>query len=159
MIEGIRARQPDATFRSSFIVGFPGEVESDHDALLEFLAAARLDWAGFFSFSPEDGTAAVTMDGTVPKALMRERLRECAEVQDPITTAARLALVGQTVEVLVDGTDDDGVLLGRTYREAPEIDGVVRLVGNDDALYARPGAIVTATVTGIAGPDLEAKPW
>ena len=159
MIEGIRAQQPDATFRSSFIVGFPGEVESDHDALLEFLAAARLDWAGFFSFSPEDGTAAVGMDGAVPEALMRERLRECAEVQDPITTAARLALVGETVEVLVDGTDDDGVLLGRTYREAPEIDGVVRLVGNDDALYARPGAIVTATVTGIAGPDLEAKPW
>ena len=61
---------------------------------------------------------------------MRERLRECAEVQDPITTASRLALVGETVEVLVDGVDDDGVLVGRTYREAPEIDGVVRLVGD-----------------------------
>ena len=69
--------------------------------------------------------------------------------------------MGETVQVLVDGTDDDGVLLGRTDREAPEIDGVVRLVGSesDDSLYARPGAIVTATVTGIAGLDLEAKPW
>jgi ribosomal protein S12 methylthiotransferase len=159
MIEGIRRRQPDAIFRSSFIVGFPGETESDHDALLEFLAAARLDWAGFFSFSPEDGTAAVGMDGEVPVALMQERLRECAEVQDPITTGARLALVGETIEVLVDGADDDGVLFGRTFREAPEIDGIVRLVGNEDSMYARPGAIVTATVTGIAGPDLEAKPW
>jgi ribosomal protein S12 methylthiotransferase len=101
------------------------------------------------------------MDGEVPEALMRERLRECDDVQDPITTASRLALVGETVQVLVDGVDDDGVLHGRTHREAPEIDGIVRLVGSDadDPLFARPGAIVTATVTGIAGPDLEAKPW
>ena len=56
MIGGIRDREPDAVFRSSFIVGFPGETESDHEALLEFLADARLDWAGFFAFSPEDGT-------------------------------------------------------------------------------------------------------
>ena len=81
------------------------------------------------------------MDGAVADALVRERLGECAEVQDPITTASRLALVGETVEVLVDGTDDDGALVGRTHREAPEIDGVVRLVGDplDAALFARPG--------------------
>ena len=85
MIEGIRTQQPDAVFRSSFIVGFPGETESDHDQLLRFLADARLDWAGFFSFSSEDGTAAATMDGMVAEDLVRERLRECAEVQDPIT--------------------------------------------------------------------------
>jgi ribosomal protein S12 methylthiotransferase len=160
MIDGIRAQEPDAVFRSSFIVGFPGETENDHDALLEFLSAARLDWAGFFSFSSEDGTAAATMDGAVDDDLMRERLRECAEVQDPITAAARLALVGQTVDVLVDGTDDDGVLIGRTYREAPEIDGIVRLAASDDGapLFARPGAIVAATVYDVAGPDLDATP-
>jgi hypothetical protein len=62
--------------------------------------------------------------------------------------------------VLIDGTDEDGSLVGRTFREAPEIDGIVRLVGSDGdaALFARPGAIVTAAVTGIAGPDLEAAP-
>jgi len=156
MIEGIRAQEPGAAFRSSFIVGFPGEQESDHDALLEFLADVRLDWAGFFAFSSEDGTPAATMDGAVDEDLARERLGECAEVQDPITTASRLALVGEPVEVLVDGTDDDGVLVGRTYREAPEIDGVVRLLDTDGQLFARPGAIVHATVCGIAGPDLEA---
>ena len=156
MIDGIRHQEPGAAFRSSFIVGFPGEVESDHDALLEFLAAARLDWAGFFAFSSEDGTPAATMDGAVGEDLRHARLRECAEVQDPITTASRLALVGETVEVLIDGTDDDGVLVGRTYREAPEIDGVVRLVGAETPNFARPGAIVTATVRGIAGPDLDA---
>ena len=60
IIEGIRAQEPDATFRSSFIVGFPGEEEADHDELLEFLGDAHLDWAGFFAFSSEDGTPAAT---------------------------------------------------------------------------------------------------
>src|SRR5438067_8815691 len=107
LVDGIRAREPDAAFRSSFIVGFPGENERDHDQLLEFLAAAELDWAGFFPFSREDGTPAADMDRVVPDDLMRERLRECAEVQDPITQAARDALVGDELEVLVDGTDDE----------------------------------------------------
>jgi ribosomal protein S12 methylthiotransferase len=160
MIEDIRTRQPDAVFRSSFIVGFTGETEQDHDQLLAFLADARLDWAGFFAFSQEDGTPAATMDGVVDEQLVRERLGECAEVQDPITNAARHALVGERIEVLVDGVDDDGVLVGRTHREAPEIDGVVRLAGDPlgPEMFARPGAIVAATVSGVIGPDLEAKP-
>ncbi len=159
MIDGIRAQAPDATFRSSFIVGFPGETENDHDALLGFLARARLDWAGFFSFSSEDGTAAATMDGMIDDDLVRERLRECAEVQDPITDASRLALVGEIVDVLIDGIDEDGGVVGRTHREAPEIDGIVRFVDTGtDGLFARPGAIVPALVSGVAGPDLEATP-
>ncbi|HEV3135576.1 MAG TPA: 30S ribosomal protein S12 methylthiotransferase RimO [Acidimicrobiia bacterium] len=155
LVDGIRAREPGAAFRSSFIVGFPGETERDHDQLLEFLAAAELDWAGFFPFSREDGTPAAEMDRVVPDDLMRERLRECAEVQDPITQAARDALVGDDLDVLVDGTDDEsGEPVGRSYREAPEIDGVVRITG----AFARPGARVRARVTSACGPDLVAEP-
>jgi ribosomal protein S12 methylthiotransferase len=152
MIHGLRAKAPDAAFRSSFIVGFPGETESDHDELLELLRAVRLDWAGFFPYSAEAGTAAIDLDGGVAPALAAERLRECSEVQDPITSAARDALVGTTVEVLVDGRAGSS-LVGRTHREAPEIDGVVRLDG-----FARPGALVEAVVTGAVGPDLDAVP-
>src|SRR3954470_12935265 len=148
-ISSIRADAPDAAFRSSFIVGFPGETEDDHDTLLRFLREAALDWAGFFPFSPEDGTAAVGLDGVVEPEVMAERLRECSDVQEPITDAARDALVGTTVEVLVDAVEPDG-LVGRTHREAPEIDGVVRVAGAD----ARPGAIVGAEVVGAVGPDL-----
>jgi ribosomal protein S12 methylthiotransferase len=156
IIDGIRAKEPGAAFRSSFIVGFPGETETDHEALLSFLAEARLDWAGFFPFSREDGTVAADLPDVVHEALVHERLRECSEVQEPITAAARAALVGCDVDVLVDGLDDDGeTIVGRTYREAPEIDGVVRLAGVD--VYARPGAIVRATVSGVEGPDLDAK--
>jgi ribosomal protein S12 methylthiotransferase len=157
IIEGIRAEESEATFRSSFIVGFPGETESAHDALLQFLDTARLDWAGFFPFSREDGTSAASLDGIVPDSLTGEWLRECDDVQVPITQNARDGLVraGTEVEVLVDGVDDDtGDALGRTHREAPEIDGVVRLEG----VHARPGSIVRAKVVGALGPDLVAAP-
>jgi len=152
-IASIRAAAPEAAFPSSFIVGFPGETEDDHDVLLGFLRDAALDWAGFFPFSPEDGTAASALDGVVDPDLAAERLRECSDVQEPITQAARDALAGTTVEVLVDRVDARG-LVGRTHREAPEIDGVVRIAGAE----GRPGAIVTAEVTGAVGPDLDAAP-
>jgi len=154
LLDRIRADEPDAAFRSSFIVGFPGEREQEHDELLAFLAAAALDWAGFFPFSPEDGTPAADMPDAVPASVVGEWLRECEAVQEPITRAARDALVGRELEVLVDGTDPDtGGLVGRTAREAPEIDGVVHL----DADWARPGARVTAHVTDALGTDLYAK--
>jgi ribosomal protein S12 methylthiotransferase len=152
-IDGIRAQHPDATFRSSFIVGFPGEGEREHDELLEFLSTASLDWAGFFPFSAEAGTPAASMPDAVAPELALERLRECEAVQEPITRAARDAMVGCEVDVLVDARDDDGALVGRTHREAPEIDGVVRL----HADWARPGALVRAHVTEAIGPDLVAK--
>ncbi len=154
LVEGIREREPAAAFRSSFIVGFPGETETAHEALLSFLAEARLDWAGFFPFSREDGTPAASMDGTVPDEVVRERLAECDEVQVPITAAHRHELVGVDLEVLVDDVDAAGVVVGRTHREAPEIDGLVRL---RDA-WARPGALVRARVTDALGTDLLAEP-
>ncbi len=153
LIRDIRAAAPDAAFRSSFIVGFPGETEPQHAALLEFLDVAELDWGGFFPFSAEDGTPAATMDGVVAPDLMAERLRECAAAQDRITQARRDALVrtGAELDVLVDGIDDDtGDAIGRTHREAPEIDGVVRLRGADAAT----GALVRARAVGAEGPDL-----
>ena len=157
-IDAIRAQEPDATFRSSFIVGFPGETEDDHDQLLTFLRAARLDWAGFFPFSPEDGTAAVKLDGVVDAAVAAERLRECTDIQEPISQAARDGIVGQTVDVIVDAieSNDDGhsVLVGRTHREAPEIDGVVRVA---DA-HGRAGARIQVEITGAIGPDLQGVP-
>lgn len=167
LIEGIRARRPDAAFRSSFIVGFPGETEDDHDALVSFLGAAQLDWAGFFPFSAEDGTPAAGYPDRVPAVLAAERATELGEAQDAVTRARRDALVGTTAEVMVDAVREAGCsspggtragAVGRTFREAPEIDGVVRLTGpgGPDGLGPEPGAIVPAEVVGAVGPDLEA---
>ncbi|HEY1827602.1 MAG TPA: 30S ribosomal protein S12 methylthiotransferase RimO, partial [Acidimicrobiales bacterium] len=143
-MEAIRSAAPDATFRSSFILGYPGETERDHDLLLEFLAEAQLDWAGFFLYSSEDGTYAATQPDAVPAELALQRLRECTEVQDVITATRRDALIGQHLEVLVDTPR-----VGRSVHEAPEIDGVVRL----DA-PATPGTFVRVEITGAEGPDL-----
>ena len=145
-IAAIRTREPDAAFRSSFIVGYPGETEDDHDRLLHFVDEARLDWAGFFAFSPEDGTYAVDLDGRVPDSLVTERLLELSELQDRITAERRTALIGRKVDVLVDATG-----VGRTHREAPEIDGIVSVPHEWE-----PGSFMAGTVVGAAGPDLEA---
>jgi MiaB/RimO family radical SAM methylthiotransferase len=145
-IADIRAADAQATFRSSFILGYPGETERDHDRLLEFLAAAQLDWAGFFPFSNEVGTHAADLPDQVSPALALERLRECAELQDGITAARRDLLIGQVRQVLVDAPGR-----GRTVHEAPEIDGIVRLPA--DTL---PGELVDMEITGAVGPDLTA---
>jgi ribosomal protein S12 methylthiotransferase len=147
-IEEIRAAEPTATFRSSFILGYPGETELDHDLLLDFLEAAQLDWAGLFPFSPEEGTHAVGLPDQVPAELALERLRECSELQDGITAAKRDELVGTVRRVLVDAPGR-----GRTVHEAPEIDGIVHL-----PLELGVGRLVDACITGAVGPDLHALP-
>jgi ribosomal protein S12 methylthiotransferase len=144
-IESIRRRQPDAVFRSNFIVGYPGETENDHDELLRFVDDARLDWCGFFAYSREEHTYAATLDGEVGGELVTDRLNELTERQDRITAEQRAALVGRDVDVLVDAPG-----VGRTWREAPEIDGVVTVPSSLEV-----GTIATVTVRAAAGPDLE----
>jgi ribosomal protein S12 methylthiotransferase len=144
-ISDIRSRFPEAAFRSSFIVGYPGETEEDHDRLLAFVAEAELDWAGFFPYSREDGTYAATLEGQVPSALAAERLAEVSELQDSITARRRQALVGSEVRVLVD---EPGV--ARSHREAPEIDGVIRVARSLEV-----GRWLDVRITGAEGPDLE----
>ena len=145
-IRTIREREPDAVFRSNFIVGYPGETEADHDALLGFVEEARLDWCGFFSYSEEDGTYAAELDGAVPPSLVRERLNELRGIQDDITAASRDDVVGRTISVLVD---EPGV--GRSFREAPEIDGVVHIPATCEV-----GELVDVVVKSAEGPDLHA---
>ncbi|MFM8687441.1 MAG: radical SAM protein, partial [Acidimicrobiaceae bacterium] len=114
-ITDIRKREPDAAMRSNFIVGYPGETEEDHDQLLNFVNEAQLDWCGFFAFSPEEGTHAVSLPDRVPTGLMNERLAELRELQDSITARRRDDLIGEKMTVLVD---EIGV--ARSHREAPE---------------------------------------
>ncbi len=147
-IRSIRASEPTAAFRSSFIIGYPGETEADHDRLLEWIGEAQLDWVGFFPFSNEDGTFASGLPDQVSAGLMAERLGECTALQDAITAARREQLIGSTVEVLVDSPGE-----ARSYREAPEIDGIVAV-----PLGTPVGSFVDVVVTGADGPDLVAEP-
>lgn len=145
-VRTIRNREPEAAFRSNFIVGYPGETEEDHDALLAFVEEARLDWCGFFSYSKEDGTYAADLDGAVDSELVSDRLAELRELQDLITEEKRDELIGREVKVLVDE-----VGVGRSHREAPEIDGIIEIPQTLEI-----GSFATITVANAAGPDLQA---
>ena len=143
-IARIRTLSPEAAFRSNFIVGYPGETEEDHDQLLSFVREAQLDWCGFFAFSPEDGTHALSLPNRVEEGLMNERLAELRELQDNISAERRDLLLGETIEVLVD---EPGI--ARSFREAPEIDGVVQVPEHLEV-----GRFHTVVVEQVFGPDL-----
>jgi ribosomal protein S12 methylthiotransferase len=147
-IASIRSRRPDAAFRSNFIVGYPGETETDHDELLAFVDAAGLDWCGFFAYSEEEGTYSAALGAKVPPGLVAERLSELRERQDAISAAKRDELLGARVRALVDAPGT-----ARSHREAPEIDGVIAVPA-----HLTVGDFVDLVVTGASGPDLEAVP-
>jgi ribosomal protein S12 methylthiotransferase len=143
-ITEIRRREPAAAFRSNFIVGYPGETESDHDELLAFIDAAQLDWCGFFSYSAEEGTYAAGLDGVVAPELVADRLAELRELQDRITAARRDDLIGRDIDVLVDASGR-----ARSHREAPEIDGIVKVPE-----HLSVGEFYRVRVVDALGPDL-----
>jgi ribosomal protein S12 methylthiotransferase len=146
-IERIRSLAPDAAFRSNFIVGYPGETEDDQAEMAQWIEAAQLDWCGLFTYSNEEGTYAADLADKVPAELMRERHLELSELQDSITAVRRDELIGENVTVLVDE-----VGIGRTHREAPEIDGVIRVPADLTV-----GEFHTVRVVASDGPDLDAE--
>jgi ribosomal protein S12 methylthiotransferase len=150
LVERARRAAPDAAFRSSFIVGFPGETEDDVEGLASFLEAARLDWAGFFPFSPEEGTEAADLAGQIPEDEKVERLRYLQGLQEDITAVRTNHQVGRVLEVVVDQVED-GQAVARSYREAPEIDGVI-LIDEGEA-----GEWLQVEITGGYGTDLVAE--
>lgn len=150
LIGRIRSAEPHAALRSSFIVGYPGETDDNVEELLEFLVAADLDWAGFFPYSPEDGTGAIDLPGRIDPHEIADRMRELTRVQHGITARRNAEQVGRTHSVLVDQVED-GVPVGRSFREAPDIDGVICL----DA--GSPGTWVKAEITGSYETDLVAR--
>jgi ribosomal protein S12 methylthiotransferase len=152
LLERIRREIPGVTLRSSFIVGFPGESELDFRRLLEFLTAARLERAGFFAYSREEGTLAASFSGQVSEKCKQERLARAVELQSRIISKINRGLVGGNLTVMLDGRSeqDSTVTLARSEGQAPEVDGYVRLRG-----VAGPfGSFTTVRITGFDGIDL-----
>ena len=127
-IERWRSQCPDITLRSTFIVGFPGETDSEFEQLLEFLTAAQLDRVGCFAYSPVDGAAANALPDAVAPELRQERLERFMQHQQHISTQRLRRKVGSLQTVLLD-TVEEGTAVGRTSANAPEIDGVVHISG------------------------------
>lgn len=156
VIAAFREALPGATLRTTVLVGFPGEGEAAFQTLLEFIEAQRFDRLGVFTYSREEGTPAAAMDGQVPEEVAAERARLVQETQDRIAWERQQALLGQVVEVLVDGPSQDSAFAweGRTHGQAPEIDGVVYLRGPGLA----PGQFVRVRIVEVEGYELVGEP-
>ena len=159
LIDQVRARAPLAGIRSNVIVGFPGETQSDLDELEAFLTAARLDVTGVFGYSDEDGTEAETYDGKLDSHVIAERVDHFTTLVEELNIQRAEERLGERVEVLVDGVDEDtDELTGRAAHQGPDVDGntILRLRPGTQAPAV--GEIVTAVVVDTEGIDLIAEP-
>ena len=153
-IRAWRSVCPDITLRSTFIVGFPGETDNDFEELLEFLEEAQLDRVGCFQYSPVDGAKANELPDPVDPVLAEERWHRFMTLQADISRERLAQKVGKTLQVLVDGFDEQGNAVARSSADAPEIDGSV-VIHADDQLRA--GEFVNVKVTGSDDYDLSAN--
>jgi ribosomal protein S12 methylthiotransferase len=152
LVEKFRSRIPGLTFRTAFIVGFPGETDEAFDELKTYIGEMEFDRVAVFLYSDEEGVPSERMDGKVDRKLMQERQNELLAVQEPISLAKSRAFVGRTLEVLVDGASEETEHLLEARHEglAPEIDGVVYI--NDG--IAKPGELTKVTITDATTFDL-----
>lgn len=150
-----RAVCPDITIRSTFIAGFPGETEAEFEYLLDFLREARLDRVGCFAYSPVEGAAANEIPGLLPDDEREDRRRRFMEVQAEISREKLAEKIGRVEEVIIDEPEDeDGVAVGRTKADAPDIDGVCYVT---TPRHLEPGDIVKVRITANEEHDLIGK--
>jgi ribosomal protein S12 methylthiotransferase len=148
----IRSKIPDLAIRTTFIVGYPGETEEEYQALVDFVQEIRFDRVGTFQFSFELGTPSEPLGDPVPAEVKQERYERLMELQQGISLQINQAYVGKTLDVLIEGVDK-GIAIGRSYRDAPEIDGVVLVEGR-----AKVGEMVPVRITGAMAYDLTGVP-
>ena len=142
-----------ACVRTTILVGFPGETEDDIQAVYDFIEEARIDRLTAFIFSPEDGTPAAELPDQVPGEIAEQRLLDLMEIQTGISFDINESWLGREMDVLIEGETDDGRMVGRSYRDAPEIDGLVIISGVPENVEL--GAFVRVAITGALEYDLE----
>lgn len=147
-LEKIRTAMPDVAIRTTFIVGYPGETEEQFEGLLQFVRDLQFDRVGAFQYSFEPGTPSADLDGQLPEEVKQERYERLMEMQQAISLKRNQLHVGRILEVLIEG-QGDGLTLGRSYRDAPEIDGMVILEGT-----APVGEFVPVKIDGALTYDL-----
>lgn len=145
LLAKLRKRIPGIVIRTTFIVGFPGETDADFEELKEFVEQQRFENAGVFAYSQEEGTVAGAMPNQIPDEIKQERYHELMALQAQISEEIHMDTEGQTLEVLVEGIEEDGSGLhyGRSYREAPDIDGLVFIENPGDI---KPGCFVKVNI-------------
>ncbi len=145
IIGKLRKRIPDIVLRTTLITGFPGETEEDFQMLLDFLKEAQLDRVGCFKFSPVEGAPATEMADQVPEEVKEERFHRFMQLQQEISAERLKQKIGQTLDVIVDEIDDEGII-GRTKADAPEVDGLV-YIENLSGTPVKVGEFIKVTIT------------
>ncbi|MBC8143581.1 MAG: 30S ribosomal protein S12 methylthiotransferase RimO [Armatimonadetes bacterium] len=156
MLERLRTAMPDVAVRTTFLVGFPGETDCAFENLVRFVQEARFDRLGVFTYSPEENTPGYEMTPVVPKKQAKTRRDVLMQAQQPISLAANDRLVNSEMSVLIEGRAANGTLLARSWRDAPEIDGTVRIVNAPDS--ATPGDWMDVRVVSAEFYDVTATP-
>ena len=151
-LEKMRVAMPNLALRTTFIVGYPGETESEFNTLMDFIEEVKFDRAGGFMYSYEANTSSAALGDNVPAAIKSERLERLMLRQESISMQINQRFIGQSLDVLVEGQDGD-ISIARSYRDAPEIDGFVIVEGS-----LPPGKILPVVVTGALTHDLTARP-
>ena len=158
IIARLRDSVPDLVLRTTFIVGFPGETEAEFEDLLAYVASARFERLGVFPYSLEPDTPAARLPGHLPDEVKLERRDRIMAAQQPIAFGFNEALVGQKLDVLIDGpapdAEDNDLWVGRSYADAPDVDGLVYVAGRD----VEPGDLVRCEILAADGYDLVARP-
>ena len=150
-ITSLRNTMPDIAIRTTFIVGFPGETEQKFQALADFIEEIQFDRVGFFPYYAEAGAASYSMQDSVPTSVKDERLQHLADLQEKISYSRNEQFLHHTFDVLVEGVDKE-IVVGRSYRDAPEIDGLVIAVGR-----GKIGEIVSVKIQQVMAHDLFGK--
>ncbi|RME22526.1 MAG: radical SAM protein, partial [Candidatus Zixiibacteriota bacterium] len=153
LLRQIRAAGTKTALRTTFIVGFPGESDEHFEELKAFVATWRFDRMGVFPYSAEEGTPAASMDGQIPEDVKQARCDELMALQQEIALETNAAMVGRTLEVLVDETRDDGVAVARSWADCPEIDQEVLIRGEKLEV----GRFYPVRVEAVEGYDLIAS--
>jgi ribosomal protein S12 methylthiotransferase len=158
-IDKMRRTIPDVTLRTSFIVGFPGETETEFEELCEFVRQAEFDWMGAFGYSDQEGATAFALDEKLPAREIEQRRKHLMQIQRRISKKKKKALVGRELELLLEGVSEESDLLleGRTPRHAPEIDGKVFVNDVPEGLQPVPGEFYRCQITEAHDYDLVAK--
>ncbi|MBE3067536.1 MAG: 30S ribosomal protein S12 methylthiotransferase RimO [Chloroflexi bacterium] len=151
-IAKMRSTLPKLAIRTTFIVGYPGETDEEFQTLLDFVEEMRFDHVGAFQFSFESGTASEALGDPIPAAVKEARTQRLMELQQSISLQINQSCVGQTLDVLIEGRDK-AIAIGRSYRDAPEIDGLVLVEGK-----AEIGSIIPVKITGAMAYDLTGIP-
>lgn len=151
-VENLRREIPDICLRTTLITGFPGETKEQHEELMEFVDEMEFDRLGVFTYSPEEDTAAAEMPGQIPEEVKQERQADLMELQQEIAFANAEDMVGREVLAMIEGkVADENAYVGRTYRDAPGVDGLIFVEAREELLS---GDFARVKVTGALEYDL-----